>query len=61
MEQHLPVHEVAAKLACCEETVRRMIRTGKLPALKVGSTYRVAGSTLVLSLQKQHGATRRNK
>ena len=56
MEQHLPVSEVAAKLSCCEETVKRMIRSGRLPAVKLGGQYRVAEGTIAASL-----GTGRNK
>ena len=44
MDQHLPLREVASKLACSEATVRRMIRNGSLPALRLGQrgTFRVS-------------------
>ena len=33
---YLSVAEVAAELGCSEPTVRRRIRTGELPAVKLG-------------------------
>jgi excisionase family DNA binding protein len=37
----LEVHEVAYALRVSQETVRRLIRTGKLTAVRIGSQWRV--------------------
>jgi excisionase family DNA binding protein len=42
----LEVHEVAYQLRCSQETVRRLIRSGKLPAARLGSHFRVKQSDL---------------
>lgn len=39
--EYLTVAEVAKKLRVDESTVRIWIRTGKLPAIRVGRQYRV--------------------
>lgn len=41
MDPYITVKEAAALLDCCEETIRRMIRDGKLPAARLGRTYRM--------------------
>lgn len=38
----LTVSEVAGRLSVCPQTVRTLIRTGKLPAFRVGREFRVA-------------------
>ncbi len=35
------VAEAAKELACCEETVRRLVRRGRVQAIKVGAHYRL--------------------
>jgi len=49
-EQYLTLGEVAQRLRMTEATIRRWIRTGRLPAEKVGLApsfrYRVARSSL---------------
>lgn len=54
MEQHVPVAEIAASLSCSEETVRRMIRSGQIEALNVGTkskpSYRLRPSAVELAL-----------
>lgn len=42
----LTVHETAARLRSSEYTIRRMIRAGHLPALRVGSQYRIDSDEL---------------
>lgn len=37
----ITIRQAALKLACCEETVRRLIRRGRAPAVRIGSVYRV--------------------
>ena len=41
--QLMPVHEVATRLNVSNETVKRMLRAGRLPGCKVGGDWRVAG------------------
>ena len=43
----MTVHDAASKLACSEETVRRMIRNGRLEATRLQKDYRI--SSLALS------------
>jgi len=53
--QHVPISEVASKLACSEDTVRRMIRSGRLPAIRLNGGYRVdEASVLALALTQSH-------
>jgi excisionase family DNA binding protein len=40
----LGVPEAAAELGVCARTVRCLIHTGRLPALRVGQRYRIARS-----------------
>jgi len=41
MQRLLEVHEVAYYLKCSQETVRRLIREGKLTAIRLGTQWRV--------------------
>jgi excisionase family DNA binding protein len=41
MDPYITVKEAAALLDCCEETIRRMIRDRKIPAVRLGRTYRM--------------------
>jgi excisionase family DNA binding protein len=40
-DEHFTTDELALKLKVNTETVRRLIRSGKLAAIKLGNTYRV--------------------
>jgi excisionase family DNA binding protein len=42
----LTVHETADRLRSSEHTIRRLIRSGELPALRVGQQYRIDGDEL---------------
>jgi excisionase family DNA binding protein len=42
----LEVHEVAYHMKCSQETVRRFIRDGKLPAIRLGTHWRIEQSDL---------------
>ena len=42
----LTVHEVAERLRSGEHTIRRLIKNGELPALRVGQQYRIDGDEL---------------
>ena len=42
----LTVHEVAERLRSGEHTIRRLIKSGELPALRVGQQYRIDGNEL---------------
>lgn len=50
MPQHIPVAELAAKLSVSEDTVRRMIASGRIPAMKVGRQYRIDPHEVTLAL-----------
>lgn len=39
--RRVTVAEAAEALAVCQETVRRLIRQGRVPAIQVGTTYRL--------------------
>lgn len=39
--RRVTVAEAADALAVCQETVRRLIRRGSVPAVRVGVTYRL--------------------
>jgi excisionase family DNA binding protein len=51
MDQHYPVKDVASRLACSEETVRRLIRGGQLKAVRLGRDYRVSENAIACSLK----------
>lgn len=36
----ITVQELADRLGCCQQTVRRMAKAGTIPAIKVGIVYR---------------------
>lgn len=44
------IHEIARELACSQETVRRMLRTGKIPGVKVGTGWRADPAKVMLAL-----------
>lgn len=46
LQRLLEVHEVAYYLKCSQETVRRLIREGKLTAIRLGTQWRVDPSDL---------------
>lgn len=48
---YMTVQEAASKLSCSEETIRRMIRNGTMPARKIGlgRDYRIPNNALALS------------
>lgn len=46
MEQYLTVDEAAKLLRVHPETIRRMIRRGDLPFIRVGKTYRIDSSDI---------------
>lgn len=47
----MTVRETAMFLNCCEETVRRMIRTNAIPAFLCGKTYRIDRGELLLAMR----------
>ena len=55
MEKHVPVADLAKKLSCSRETVRRMLRAGEISGLKVGKDWRVDPAAAILALSQ--GAT----
>jgi excisionase family DNA binding protein len=58
---YLTVAEVAAELACSEPTVRRRIRAGELPAVRLGgpgSGVRIPRAGLQAWLWSERGETR---
>lgn len=52
-ETYLSVSDIATKLHISEDTVRRWIREGALPALGLGGQYRVPNSDLQQFLAKR--------
>jgi excisionase family DNA binding protein len=54
-ESLLTVREVAAYLACAEETVKRLVRRGELPATRIGTRLRFARAD-VEAYQAAHAA-----
>jgi excisionase family DNA binding protein len=46
LDQYAGVHEVGRRLNIHPESVRRLIRLGKLPAIKFGNKWLVEKSTL---------------
>lgn len=50
MKQHIPIREAASKLACSEQTVRRLIHGGKLPAIRLGNGLRIAEKDIEICL-----------
>lgn len=53
MDELLTVAEVAEMLRVSTMTVYRLIRTGELPAVRVGRNYRVRRADLDAYLQEQ--------
>ncbi len=45
-DEWLTVSEVADRLRCHEQSIRKQILSGKLPAIQIGSTYRIRMSDL---------------
>jgi excisionase family DNA binding protein len=52
MMSHIPVREVAERLSCSEETIRRLIRNKTLPALRLGNEYRIDEKDISASLNR---------
>jgi len=52
MEKHVPVADVARKLSCSRQTVRRMLRDGTVPGLKLGREWRVDPAQVILALSQ---------
>jgi excisionase family DNA binding protein len=52
-QQLLTVAEVAAQLRVSTMTIYRLIRSGELPAVRVGRNYRVRADELEVYLQAQ--------
>jgi excisionase family DNA binding protein len=46
---------MARRLNCSQETVRRMIRSGEIPCVRLPGTYRLDPEKVILALS--HGAT----
>lgn len=43
---YLTIQDVADRWACSTDLVRRLLRTGELPGMKIGNIWRVAVTTL---------------
>ena len=54
----LTLSEAAHLLQVSTKTLQRMIRSGELPALKVGGQWRLRESQLMLWIQSREGADR---
>jgi excisionase family DNA binding protein len=44
------VHDLSHLLNCSQETVRRMLRTGKVPGIRVGRDWRADPAAVMLAL-----------
>ena len=51
MADYVKLPEVAHRLGVSEKTARRMVKTGKLPAVFIGNAYRVSEEDLATYLQ----------
>ena len=49
-DEWLTVTEVADRLHCHEQTIRKLILSGRLPAVQVGRTYRIHMAELPAAL-----------
>jgi excisionase family DNA binding protein len=56
IEQHYTGKQVAALLAVCPETVRRLAAKGELPSVRVGSDRRYPRSGLLDYLRRRREA-----
>jgi excisionase family DNA binding protein len=54
LREFLTVDEVAKELRVDRRTIMRWIRTGQLPAIKVGQTYRILKSEYQDFLKNRH-------
>lgn len=54
-KEHKPVKEVARKLNCDVETLRRRLRAGTLPGIRIGNEWRVDPDAVVLALSNSAG------
>ena len=59
--QLMPVHEVATRLNVSNETVKRMLRAGRLPGCKVGGDWRVEPAELDRVIALSHNGYRTPK
>jgi excisionase family DNA binding protein len=57
MDKHITVHELALKLKCSRETVRRRLRSGELPGGKMcpGGVWKIDPQAVELALSR-HGS-----
>jgi excisionase family DNA binding protein len=61
MNKHVPIGDIARKLSCSPETIRRLCRSGELPCVKVGRDWRIDPEQVTLSLSHSRTiATKRN-
>lgn len=58
MAKYVPVKQLAKDLACCQETVRRMLRAGEIPGVKVGKDWRVDQQQAIAALSQPNGSKR---
>ena len=49
----IPTHEMARKLSCSQETIRRKAREKVIPSVKVGSDYRFDPEKVTLALSRK--------
>jgi excisionase family DNA binding protein len=52
------VPEVAKRLGCSQETVRRMLRSGQIPGLKVGTGWRMDLTQVTIALSNDRPSNR---
>lgn len=55
MDQFLTISEVADRLKLTAQTIYKMIKVGTLPAIRVGSQWRVSEKKINLWLHAQQG------
>lgn len=53
----LTVADTAGILGLCNATVYKLIKEGKIPAMKVGSSFRIVKSNLLAYLKANQSAT----
>lgn len=51
LDQYLSLHEIAARTSFGYSTLRAWISTGRLPAVRVGRSYRVREADVIELLQ----------
>jgi excisionase family DNA binding protein len=53
MDKHVPVRDLARKLSCSPETLKRQLRDGTIPGTKVGRDWRVDPEAVKIALDNK--------